>query len=226
MASLMPEALAFAPASHATHLAWADPPVRSGWDAFDDLRLPRPGKLLLFDVHPDAEPLAERFLLGLLAGGLAAHPAARATLVPATGRPVDVWRLRQAAAALHLPRAALARLHVARPPPPHALPALPHEGVLLVDRLPEACLARRADALHALDDALARLREHARGNRATVLLPTSVLSGRSTKPLRARLLGAADEAIGLHPTPEGVLRVRVPGRGLELRAAPPEPVLA
>lgn len=213
----MPEALSVNPASF--H-GWSEVPLRSGWDAFDDLRLARPGRLLLFDVHPDAEPLADRLMLGLVAGGLATHPAARATVV--TAGVVDAWRLLQAASALHLPRTALERVHVARPRPADTLPELPHEGVVLVDRLPERCLARRGGALHALDASLTRLRAHAADHRATVLLPTGVLSGRSTKPLRSLLLGAADEAIGLHPTPDGTLRVRVPGRGVELRAAPPD----
>lgn len=233
---MAPEALSIPPASYV--LPPLDPPPRTGWDAFDDLRLPGPGKTLLFDVDPDAAPLAQGLLHGLAVGAVAAR--GHAWIVDASGAGVEAWRLMAAASALGVPARALAeRVHVARLPHPGDLLALFERGlptlaedesgprVLLVTGLPEACLdgaMLSTDALALLHECLLRLARLATDQRVAVVLSTSVLSRRATRPLRDLLLERADEAATLRPAAEGGLRVRIPRRGLELRVCPPEPL--
>ena len=229
-----PEALAASPASFVHPPSWIDVPPRTGWGAFDDLRLLRPGSAVLLDVAPDAQTAAARLVAGFLAGGVAAR--GRAVLVEAKHAWVDAPLLAEAAEGLGLrPAAVAAGVRVARTPGPARLQALLEEGVpgllasepvgaLAVDGLPEAFVWGRRQGLRdreSLARALAWLRAAARLHDVPLLLSTSVLSRRPSRALRSLLLDVVDEAVGLHATVEGGLRVNVPGRGVTLLATPP-----
>ena len=234
-----PEALAASPASfsppHLPHAhAWTDVPPRTGWDGFDDLRLLRPGRAVLFDVAPEAAPAAARLLAGFLAGGVGAR--GRAVLVEARGAWVDAPLLREAAEGLGLrPAAVVAGVRVARTGGPSRLQALLEEGLpallarepagaLVAADLPEAHIGGRRQGLHGREDlarALAWLRATARLHDAPLVLSTCALARRPSRALRETLLEAVDEAVALRPTLDGGLRITVPGRGVTLLATPP-----
>jgi hypothetical protein len=229
-----PEALAASPASFDHARAWMDVPPRTGWEAFDDLRLLSPGRAALFDVAPEALPAARRLLAGFLAGGVGAR--GRAVLVEAQAPFVDAPALAEAAEGLGLrPAAVLAGVRVARVREPArlgalledgfpGLPAAEPVGAVVVADLPEAFVAGRRQGLRdrdALSRALAWLKATARLHDAPLVLATCILSRRPSRALRDALLEAVDEAVSLHPAPPDGLRIRVPGRGVSLLAGAP-----
>lgn len=240
-----PEALAASPASpFHPHFPLSEPPPRTGWGGFDDLRLLRPGRVALFDAAPDAVPAAARLLAGFLAAGVAAR--GRAVLVEAKEARIDAPMLAEAAEGLGLrPEGILSGLRVARigspssssPSPPSRLAALLEEGLpallasepvgaLVAMDLPEAFVVGRRQGLRereTLARGLAWLRAAARLHDVPAVLCTSALARRPSRALRELLLEAVDEAVVLHPTLEGGLRVRVPARGVALLVAPPAP---
>jgi hypothetical protein len=211
-----------------------DVPPRTGWDAFDDLRLLAPGRAVLFDVAPEAAHATRRLLAGFLAGGVGAR--GRAVLVEAQAPFMDAPLLAEAAEGLGLrPGAVLAGLRVARVPGAARLQMLVEEGLpgllasepvgaVVVADLPEAFILGRRRGLRdreALARALAWLKATARLHDAPLVLATSVLARRPSRALRETLLECVDEAVSLHPAAREGLRIRVPGRGVALLAAPP-----
>ena len=214
----MSEALT-SPASFVRHAAPFPPldaPLRAGWGSFDDLRLVRPGRVVLFDVAPPAAPAAARFLADLADAAGGGAVVVEAPGVEAFPAPVLARVARPAT------RGGL--LSLLEGPLPDLLASEPVR-VVVVTGLPEACVGvRRRGAPEGrtwLAYALGRLREAARAHGVAVVVATSVLSGRPSHALRDLLLEAADEAVALLPGPGGGLRFQVPGRGVAVQAAGP-----
>lgn len=200
-------------------LVHIQPPLRSGWTSFDDLRLVRPGRLILFDVAPPAALPASRFLADLLqAAGVEATVVVEAPCVePVSG-------LAEAVSRVARPQTKGGLLSLLEGPLPDLLASEPVR-LVIVTGLPEACVgARRRGAPEGrawLAYALARLRDAARTHNAAVVVVTSALSGRPSHALRDLLREGVDEAVAVLPAASGGLRFVVPARGVAVQAVGP-----
>lgn len=218
-----------------------DASLRSGWGAFDDLGLVRPGRVVLLDVAPAAAPAASAFVAGLVVHGVAT--GRRVLVIEASGSPLDDQALDAAARRIGLPRHLLADgVRVSRPATPRALATLLDEALpaaladddaaaVLVLGLPEAFLVPRgrpgAERRARLADALVRLGEVAREAQVPILLATPILTTRASRSVRDLLVEGVDEALCLLAGPVAEsLHVRIPHRGVALVAEPGAVVVA
>lgn len=202
---------------------------RSGWAAFDGLRLVRPGRLLLLDL---GAPQGHRLTLDALAGALA---TGRQAVVVDGSNWLDVYRLGEAAQRHGLSRAAaLGQVRVARGFTAHqlqslvedALPRLLAEegaGLVLAPGLPDLYQDEDLDASEArvlLARALATLRAQAQAHATPVLVTNSTLSPHRRTLLRRVLEEGADACLALLPAPHGGLRLKLPDRAPLLAPSP------
>lgn len=209
-----PEALPQIPASCIDPLSGFAP--ASGWPAFDEMGLVRPGRVLLLDVGSDE---GHRLVMGLLAGATA---GGREAVVVDGGNWLDAFRLGDAAERLGLARAgALDGVRVARGFTAYqlqslvedALPAILAQddgrvGLVLASCLPDMYLdddLKPGEARVLLARAMATLRRVAEERQVAVVVTNAVLAPRAGGALRQALVDGAHETVGLLPAPHGVL---------------------
>lgn len=204
--------------SHMDLLALVQSPLASGWTSFDDLRLVRAGRLVLFDVAPPAAPAASRFLADLVE----AAGAEASVVVEAPGVEPVPGLAEAVGGRVARPRTKGGLLSMLEGPLPELLASEPIR-LVIVTGLPEACVgARRRGAPEGrawLAYALARLRDAARTHGAAVVVVTSALSGRPSHALRELLREGVDEMVAVLPAAQGGLRFVVPARGVAVQAA-------
>lgn len=213
-----PEALPSAPASstpfHSDPLSGFAP--ASGWPAFDEMGLVRPGRVLLLDMGSEE---GHRLVMGLLAGATA---GGREAVVVDGGNWLDAYRLGESAERLGLARAeALDGVRVARGFTAYQLQSLVEDalprilaegdgrvGLVLASCLPDMYLdddLKRGEARVLLARAMATLRRVAEEHQVAVVVTNAVLAPSSREALRRELVEGAHDAVGLLPAPHGAV---------------------
>lgn len=208
------------------------PKLASGWAAFDELDLVRPGRVVLLDVGAEA---GQRLVCRLLADAVA---KAGEAVVLDGGNWLDVYRLGDEAEAAGHPRAAtLHGVRVARGFTAYQLQALVEDalpplmrdagdavGLVVASMFPEMYLDEdlKPDEARVLAKrALGVLRDVAREHDVPVLVTNSTLAPGLRHRMRAALDQDADDVVGLFPAPQGALRIHAPALGMSVLAPAP-----
>jgi hypothetical protein len=203
--------------------------LRSGWPAFDEFDLVRPGRVLLADIGADA---GQRLLARLLADAVAKRGEA---VVLDGGNWSDVYRLGDEAEAMgHARLATLQGIRVARGFTAYQLQALVEDhleealtditGLVVCACFPEMYLdedLKPDEAIVLARRAMRTLRDTALARDVPVVVSNGTIAPGTKHRLRAAMEEEADVVVGLYPAPQGALRIRVPHLGTSVLAPAP-----